>query len=112
MRELMRGQLAHQDGPSFIELGGRCRIRLWHAIEADFRMSRGADPCGVVDVLQGERDPVQRPAVPAAGDLRLGPPRLLPGQLEGAGDEGMILSMGISLCRARQDIREGFLPLA
>ncbi len=76
MRELMRRQLAGQDGAGRVELFDRRRIFRRHGVDAHLGVPGGADAGGGIDVLEAERHPVQRAAVIAGGDLAFGLPRL------------------------------------
>src|SRR5262245_56266174 len=89
VRKFMRGELAHEDRAGLIELASRSRVRVGDAIEAHFRMPRGADPLGVVDVFQGEGHTVHWSAVRAGHDLVLGMLRLLTCEVERRGDTGV-----------------------
>jgi hypothetical protein len=43
-----------------------------HIVFEQLRVTGGRNASGLVDVLVGERDPVERPMAPAGFDLRLG----------------------------------------
>ena len=67
--ELMRRQLAEQDGTGLMQLrdGGGVEIR--DIVGARARVARRADAGGAVDVLQRERNAVHRAAIVACHDL-------------------------------------------
>ena len=93
MSHFVRGQLAEQYGARVVEPGRRRGVVFRNAIEKDARVARGQDALRVVDVLQRERDPVERATIPARADLGLGLLRLLAGQIERARDERVRLSV-------------------
>ena len=72
MRELMCRELAGQDGSRLVELAHGRRVGGGDRVEADPRMAGRADPGGRIDVLQRERDTVQRAAIAARHDFALG----------------------------------------
>ena len=78
MRELVGRQLAEQDPAGLIQPGDRRRVFGRDVIRADPRVAGRADPGGAIDVLQPERNAVQRAPIIARHDLALGSPRLLP----------------------------------
>ena len=73
--ELVHVQLAEQHRAGVAEPGDDGRVVLRHEVGQDLRASGGPDPGGVVQVLQRDRDPVQRPPVLPWLDLTLRPPR-------------------------------------
>src|SRR5262252_4631751 len=87
MRHLMRGELAEEHGAGVVELGGGRRVLRGNAVDEDARMPGGEDALGVVDVLEGEGDAVERTPRLAPGEIHLGLSRLTARQLEGARDE-------------------------
>jgi hypothetical protein len=93
MGHLVGGQLAEQHGPRVVEPGGRRGVRIGDPVDEDARVRRGEDAARVVDVLERERDPVQRAAGRIRGDLGLGLAGLLPRQIERARDEGARLAV-------------------
>ena len=78
MRELVGCQLADEDPAGLIQPGDRCRVLGRNIIGANPRVAGGADAGGAIDVLQPERDTVQRAAIIARHDLALGGARLRP----------------------------------
>src|SRR5262245_5253108 len=86
--EFMRGKLAEEHGAGIVELARRGRVFVGNVVRADFRMAGRADPARVVDVLQTERDAMQRPAVSAFCDFLLGFARLLKREIRGDEEKG------------------------
>ena len=77
-REFMGGELADHDRAGIGQTPDRCRILLRHMVDQDLRMAGRRHALGLVDVLEADRDAVQRAAVIAGHDLGLGarePPR-------------------------------------
>ena len=81
--ELVRGELAHQHGAGGAQPGHGGRVLSRDAVDAGARMAGGQDAGGVVDVLDGERNAVQRPAPVAARDLGFGGARQPPSRPRG-----------------------------
>jgi len=65
-------QFAQQDRASLPEQPGGGRVLGRNPSEARFRAAFGRDAGRVVDVLEPDRDAVQRAAIPAGQDLGLG----------------------------------------
>jgi hypothetical protein len=63
MGELMGRELAEKHGTGPIEPRHRRRIFAGDIDRADLRVARRADVGGAVDILESERDAVQRPAI-------------------------------------------------
>ena len=93
VRHLVGRELAEQHRARVVEPGGRRGVGVGDPVEEDARVRGGEDAPRVVDVLEREGDPVQWAARRARGDLRLDPLRLLPRQIERAGDEGVRLAV-------------------
>jgi hypothetical protein len=87
VRHLVRRQLAEQDGAGVVELRHRGGVLGRHPVDEDARVPGGEDAARVVDVLEPERDAVQRAAGGASRDRALGRLRLLSRQVERARDE-------------------------
>ena len=87
MRHLVSGELAEQHRSGLVEFRRRRGVLGGNAIGEDARMARREDAAGVVDVLERERDPVQRAPVRARRDLGLGRLRLPARQVERGRDE-------------------------
>ena len=77
VRHLVGGQLAEEHGAGVVEPARRGGVLGGNPVDEDARVARRQDALRVVDVLQRERDAVQRAAVLARGDLGLG--RAAPG---------------------------------
>ena len=91
MREFMGRELAEQHPAGLVEPRDGRRVLGRDIIRADPRVAGRADAGGAVDVLQPERNAVQRPAIIAGHDLALGGPRLLPRPLGGRQQKGVEL---------------------
>src|SRR5262244_2220656 len=83
----MRGELAEEHGAGVVELRGGRRVLRGNPVDEDARVPGGEDALGVVDVLEGEGDAVERAPRLAPGEIHLGLSRLTARQLEGARDE-------------------------
>src|SRR5215831_10122358 len=83
----MSGELAEEHGAGVVELGGGRRVLRGNPVDEGARVCRGEDALGVVDVLEGEGDAVERAARLALGENHLGLSRLTARRLEGARDE-------------------------
>ena len=91
MRELMRRDLAEQHRAGIVELAGRRGILRGNVVRAHLGMARGEDAARVVDVLQSERDAVQRTAIAPLRDFLLRHARLLQRQIGRHRDKGVQL---------------------
>ncbi len=69
VRELMRRELAYQNGAGGLQAGDRRRVLVRDPVDAGARMTGRQDAGRVVDVLDGEWNAVQWPAQIAAHDL-------------------------------------------
>src|SRR2546429_8724034 len=87
---------SEQYGARVVEPGRRRGVVFRNAIEKDARVARGQDALRVVDVLQRERDSVERATIPARGDLSLGLLRLLAGPI-GRARDGRVRLSGVLL---------------
>jgi hypothetical protein len=87
VREFMRLQFAEQYHPRIEQAARRGRIFVGNIVLADFRAARSQDALGVVDILERERDAVQRSAIFAACDLSFGRARVLAREIERGRDE-------------------------
>jgi hypothetical protein len=93
VRELVRRELARQHGPGGLQAGNGGRVLVGDAVDAGARMARRQDAGRVVDILDGERNAVQRPAQVAVHDLGLGGAGSRHGDLRRARDEGIELRL-------------------
>ena len=91
VRELVRRELARQHGPGGLQAGDGGRVLVGNAVDAGARMARRQDAGRVVDILEGERNAVQRPAQIAVHDLGLGGAGSRHGDVRRARDEGIQL---------------------
>ena len=91
MGELVRGELAEEDATRVIQPRDGGRVVAGNGIGADAGLAGGADAGGGEDVLQRERNAVQRAAVAAGRDLRLGRLRLADGVVGGDQEVGVQL---------------------
>jgi hypothetical protein len=99
--ELVGGELAEEHGSGLRQPGGDGRVPLRHMVFEDARMRGRADALGRVDVLEPDRDAVERPFAPAGGDLGLGLPRVLAGAIRGDEEEARKLSVeGLDAAKA------------
>src|SRR4051812_39797750 len=71
VRKFVRLQLAKQDRTRVQELARRCRVFLRHLVDADLRAAGSEYAFGVVNILERERNAVQRSPVPTLRDLAL-----------------------------------------
>src|SRR5262249_27204586 len=71
-RELVRRQLAEKDATGLGEAPRHHRVLSGHVVGQDLRMRRGADTGGLEDVLEADRDAVQRAAIAPGRNLALG----------------------------------------
>jgi hypothetical protein len=95
VRHLVRGKLAEQHRARLVEAAHRRRVVTRDAIHEHARVAGGEDAARVIDVLQAERNAVQRAAIFSARDLGLGSARLRPRQLERGRDERARLGVEI-----------------
>ena len=87
VRHLVRGELAEQHGARVVELRRRGGVFGGNPVDEDTRVRGREDALRVVDVLQPERNAVERATCAAGRDLRFRLPRLLPREVERARDE-------------------------
>ena len=87
----MRRQLAHQHGAGIIEALHRGGVLRGNIVARDLGMPRGKDSSGIENILQAERNAVERPAILATGDFFFGGARLFAREFGGLGDEGVDL---------------------
>src|SRR5207248_7641608 len=95
MRHLVGRELAEEDRAGVVELAHGRGVLARGAVDEDARMTGSENAAGVVDVLESERDAVQRAAVLARRDLRLGRARLASRELEGRRDERACLAVEV-----------------
>ena len=87
MRELVGLQLAQQYATGFKQQARGGRVFRGNIFFADLGTTGRQDALGVVDVLQRERNAVQRPAVTSSRDIGFGYACLLAREVESARDE-------------------------
>src|SRR5439155_23124458 len=88
-REFMGRKLAHDDRAGVAQFLDRERVGFWHMVLHDLGMAGRRDAAGLVDVLEAERDAVQRAAVFAGGDLAFGGAGLGAGAVAQEADEAV-----------------------
>jgi hypothetical protein len=93
VRELVRRELARQHSPGGFQAGDGGRVLVGDPVDAGARMARRQDAGRVVDILDGERNAVQRPAQIALHDLGLGRSGSRHGDVRRARYEGIQLRL-------------------
>ena len=93
VRELGHRELAEEDAAGGVQSRRDRRVLARDIVDAYFRVPRGQDAGGVVQILEREWNAVQRPAVAAGRDLRLGRTRLAQGEIRRHGNERVQLRL-------------------
>src|SRR4029077_12745609 len=87
--ELVRRELADDDSAGLTQPLDREGVFLWHIVLHDLGMAGRGDAGGLVDVLEADRDAVQRSAIFAGGDLGFGGTRLMARRVGEHSDEAV-----------------------
>src|SRR5437867_5784854 len=89
VREFVHAELPEEYGTRLTQLAHHGRVRRGNPVLEDSRAGRRPHATRGEEVLHGHRNPVQRAAVTATGELALGFVCLLACEVRGHGDKGV-----------------------